>query len=315
MSARRAGGGPWSILAVAVVAQVGVSVIDQGIPTLTGFIKDDLDLSAFEAGLVVSSFAAGRIVGSYAAGLAADRIGERTVLAAGALAAAAFVFAASLASLPLFAFLLLLAGAAGAASTPAGGRLVLLAFPPDRHGIALGIRQTGIPLGGLIAAAIAALGGAQRRLAVEPGRGCRAHLPRRRAAAAGRRAPDGRAARADGTARRAGAAEPDDPPPHRLGLPDRHRPVRGRRLPRARRPPRLDAHAGPSLAARRRRERRRDRRPGRLGRGERPAARPRPEAASARGEPRRRDSGRSSCARCRPRRRWSCSSPSPSSPG
>lgn len=181
MSARRAGGGPWSILAVAVVAQVGVSVIDQGIPTLTGFIKSDLDLSAFEAGLVVSSFAAGRIFGSYGAGLAADRIGERTVLATGALAAAGFVFAASLASLPLFAILLLLAGAAGAASTPAGGRLVLLAFPPDRHGLALGIRQTGIPLGGLVAAAIlpwvAHVAGWRWSLVVAAGLTCLAVVP------------------------------------------------------------------------------------------------------------------------------------------
>ena len=50
----------WHVLGVAVAAQVGVSVMDQGIPTLTGFIKADLGLSAAVAGLVVSSFAASR---------------------------------------------------------------------------------------------------------------------------------------------------------------------------------------------------------------------------------------------------------------
>jgi predicted MFS family arabinose efflux permease len=50
--------------------------------------------------------------------------------------------------------LLVLAGMASAASTPAGGRLVLLAFPRNRHGLALGVRQTGIPIGGLVAAAL-----------------------------------------------------------------------------------------------------------------------------------------------------------------
>ena len=49
--------------------------------------------------------------------------------------------------------LLILAGAAGSSATPAGGRLVLLAFPKNRRGVALGIRQTGIPVAGLIAAA------------------------------------------------------------------------------------------------------------------------------------------------------------------
>ena len=141
------------MLRVALAAQVGVSVIDQGIPTLTGFVKADLKLSAGLAGLAVSSFAFGKIFGSYAAGVAADRIGERRVLLAGGLATAVLVTVAAAVPLPAFFPLLVLAGTAGAASTPAGGRLVLLAFPRRRHGLALGIRQTGIPIGGLVAAA------------------------------------------------------------------------------------------------------------------------------------------------------------------
>lgn len=144
----------WHILGVAVAAQVGVSVIDQGLPTLTGFIKADLGLSAAAAGLTVSSFAVGRIFGSYAAGVAADRIGERRVLILGSLAAAALVAIAAATPFPVFPLFLILSGMAGSASTPAGGRLVLLAFPRNRHGLALGIRQTGIPIGGLIAAAV-----------------------------------------------------------------------------------------------------------------------------------------------------------------
>jgi MFS family permease len=149
---RRAG--PWGVLGVALAAQVGTSVIDQGIPTLTGFIKADLGLSAATAGLAVSAFAFGKIFGSYGAGVAADRLGERRVLLFGGLATAGLV--ATGAMLPLTALfpLLVLAGVAGAASTPAGGRLVLLSFPRERHGLALGIRQTGIPIGGLVAAAL-----------------------------------------------------------------------------------------------------------------------------------------------------------------
>jgi MFS transporter, ACS family, aldohexuronate transporter len=143
----------WHVLGVAVAAQVGVSVMDQGIPTLTGFVKADLGLSAAAAGLTVAAFAFGRIFGAYAAGVAADRIGERRVMLWGALAAAAFVALAAITPFPAFTLLFFFGGAAGASSTPAGGRLVLLAFPRNRHGLALGIRQTGIPLGGLIAAA------------------------------------------------------------------------------------------------------------------------------------------------------------------
>src|SRR5665213_2028772 len=151
--AMRARPNAWHVLGVAVAAQVGVAVMDQGIPTLTGFIKADLGFSAAAAGLTVASFAIGRIVGAYAAGVLADRVGERRVMLLGALAAAALVALAAATPFPVFPLLFALGGAAGASSTPAGGRLVLLAFPRNRHGLALGIRQTGIPIGGLIAAA------------------------------------------------------------------------------------------------------------------------------------------------------------------
>jgi MFS family permease len=143
----------WNVLAVAVVAQVGYSVLEQGIPLLTGFIKDDLRISAFAAGLAVSSFMFGKIFGSYAAGVAADRLGERRVLVAGGVATAVLVVVSMLAPVPFVFVLLVVAGLASASATPAGGRLVLLAFPPNRRGLALGIRQTAIPVGGLIAAA------------------------------------------------------------------------------------------------------------------------------------------------------------------
>ena len=133
--------------------QFGVSMIDQGVLTLTGFIKQDLGLSAFVTGLIVASFALGRIAGAYAAGVAADRLGEQRTLLVGGFATAGIVLVAAAAPLPVFVPLLVLAGAAGASSTPAGGRLVLLAFPRNRRGFALGIRQTGIPIAGLVAAA------------------------------------------------------------------------------------------------------------------------------------------------------------------
>jgi MFS family permease len=144
----------WRVLALALAAQCGISVIEQGIPTLTGFLKADLHLSAAAAGLAVSAFAFGKIFGAYAAGVAADRVGERRVLIVGGVGAALLVAVAAAVPSPFIFVLLVAAGVAGAAGTPAGGRLVLNAFPRDRRGFALGIRQSGIPLGGLIAAAL-----------------------------------------------------------------------------------------------------------------------------------------------------------------
>jgi MFS family permease len=145
---------PWRLLGVALIIQLGFSAIDQGIPLLTGFIKADLRLSSFVAGLAVSSFMFGKVFGAYVGGAAADRFGEREVLVAAGLISAGLVFIA-ITQPPLMLFPLVgAAGFASAASTPAGGRLILSSFPPERRGLALGIRQTGIPIAGVAVAII-----------------------------------------------------------------------------------------------------------------------------------------------------------------
>jgi MFS family permease len=145
---------PWFVLGLAVVAQFGVSVVDQGLPLLGGFIKADLDLSAALTGLAVSSFAFGKIFGSYAAGVAADRVGERRVIVAGGVTVGVLAACAAAAPGSVVFPVLFFAGLASSTSTPAGGRLVLFAFPRNRHGLALSIRQCGIPAGALAAAAL-----------------------------------------------------------------------------------------------------------------------------------------------------------------
>lgn len=142
----------WTALGIALVAQTAVSISDQGVATLTAFITQDLELSPAEAGGLVAAIPLGRILGSYAAGRAVDRIGERTVLIAGAAATGLAVVLAATAQPVVLAGLFVATGVFTSTATPAGGKMVLLAFPPLRRGTAMGIRQTGIPLGGLIAA-------------------------------------------------------------------------------------------------------------------------------------------------------------------
>lgn len=144
--------GPWTALGAALTAQTAVSISEQGIPTITGFIKQDLSLSAGAAGALVAAVPAGRVIGSYAAGWAVDRAGERRVLVAGAGAVGLLVAASALVPWTALIMLLVLAGLFAGTPTPAGGKLVLLSFPGCRRGLAMGIRQTGVPLGGLAAA-------------------------------------------------------------------------------------------------------------------------------------------------------------------
>jgi sugar phosphate permease len=122
------------------------------VPTLAAFVKRDLEVSAAVAGLLVSALFLGKVAGSYVVGALVDRHGERRMVAFTAICAGLCVLGASVLPLPGTIALLACAGLFTAAATPAGGRLILVAFPVDRRGMGMGIRQTGVPLGGLSAA-------------------------------------------------------------------------------------------------------------------------------------------------------------------
>ncbi len=87
-------------------------------------------------------------------GVVVDRIGERLVLAASLLISAVALGLAAVWHQPAVALgaLLFVAGAAGAGSNSASGRVVVGWFPPQRRGAAMGVRQMAQPIGVGIAA-------------------------------------------------------------------------------------------------------------------------------------------------------------------
>ncbi len=164
----------WTILALGTVAQASYSAVFLGIPVLAPQLRDEYELSLTEIGVVLAAFSIGSVVTLLAWGLLTDRVGERSVLASGlAVASIALVLAAfTSAYLPLV-LLLVVAGGAGASVNAASGRAVMGWFEPSQRGLALGIRQTALPLGGAAAALalppIAAAGGTQAGMLVLAG--------------------------------------------------------------------------------------------------------------------------------------------------
>jgi sugar phosphate permease len=129
-------------------------------------LREEYGLSLAEVGVLLSAEWVGALVTLLPWGLATDRYGERVVLALGLAGGAACLAGAAFA--PNFATLLVLLavfGAAGASVISASGRAVMHWFPADERGLALGIRQTAVPVGGLVAAltlpAIASEGGSE----------------------------------------------------------------------------------------------------------------------------------------------------------
>ena len=121
-------------------------------------------ISLTEAGFLVSAPVFGVLCALVFWGAVTDRVGERWVLAGGLAGAAAALLVAAGTSHSgrpwLLGLLLFLAGASAACVQVASGRLILGWFPVHERGLAMGLRQTGQPLGvGLAALALPGLGG------------------------------------------------------------------------------------------------------------------------------------------------------------
>jgi sugar phosphate permease len=143
----------WTILALGTGAQTAYSAVFLGIPVLGPALQKEYDLDLTQVGLAIAAANAGSVFTLLAWGLLADRVGERAVLAVGLAGCGAGLLVAAFA--PSFAVLvvaLALGGAAGASVNAASGRAVMSWFGQEERGFALGIRQTALPIGGLLAA-------------------------------------------------------------------------------------------------------------------------------------------------------------------
>jgi len=154
------------VLAAGTTAQTGAAIFGIGLPVLAPSLQEQYALTIGEVGLLLAAPWIGGTATLLLWGLAADRFGERIALALGLGASAACLAAAAFAtSFGDLLGLLAIAGAAGSSVQSASGRAVMQWFESSERGLALGIRQTSIPLGGLIAALVlptlAAAGGTE----------------------------------------------------------------------------------------------------------------------------------------------------------
>lgn len=145
----------WWLLAVATLQQAGLTFVRFGLPTVAPFIRADLGLSLAQTGAVLGAFDLGALLAFYLTGIATDRLGERWVMGAGALFTAALTAgAAGAPTMAVLAALLALAGVGFPSSQVAGSHAVMGWFPAQERGVAMGVRQAGLPAGGLSAALV-----------------------------------------------------------------------------------------------------------------------------------------------------------------
>jgi len=147
---------PWSVLTAAMTAGTAVALIGQAYPTLAPYIRADLGLSLAAVGLLNTFIYTGTLLGSLPSGWLTDKLGSRTVMLVGTLVGAGLAVAIALFAQSQWMFIpfLFLVGLVVATATPAGSQAVARSFPPEQRGLVIGLRQTAVPLGGALAAAI-----------------------------------------------------------------------------------------------------------------------------------------------------------------
>lgn len=141
------------MLAAGTVAAASNAAFVLGLPVIVPQLRAEFGLSLGQIGFLLAASWIGTTITLLPWGLAADRFGERLVLTVGLVGSSFFL--ASVAGASSFAALVVLvglAGAAGAAVNSSSGRAVMSWFDASERGLALGVRQTAIPVGGLIGA-------------------------------------------------------------------------------------------------------------------------------------------------------------------
>ncbi len=122
---------------------------------LAPLLQAEFSISRAEVGLVQTALYLSATWVALVGGLVADRVGERRVLIASGLVTGGAALMATLVG-PFWAFLVtaFLLGLGTGVQNPAGSAAVMRWFPPRRRGLAMGIRQTGVPVGGVLAATV-----------------------------------------------------------------------------------------------------------------------------------------------------------------
>ena len=151
----------WLILAVGLIAMTAGCTYQYGLPYLIPALRHE-GYSLELASVLVACPTAGLLVTLIGWGAAADRWGERVVLASGLGAAGLVLVLARYAhGTVALGALLALAGGCGGSVFAASGRLILGWFARHERGLAMGIRQSSQPIGvALAAVSLPALGAA-----------------------------------------------------------------------------------------------------------------------------------------------------------
>jgi MFS family permease len=119
------------------------------------FFATTFRLGQAQLGMILSIQMTGSVAMTSLAGVLTDRFGDKAVvLWSGVLMGLSLIAASFVANLTWLLFWLLMYGVGFAAVTPAGSHAIIFFFKKAERGLAMGVRQSGIPIAGAIGSAL-----------------------------------------------------------------------------------------------------------------------------------------------------------------
>ena len=145
----------WYILTVSTIAQMCAALSTQGIGVLAGFLQHDFGLSNSKVGMLIGVLNIVPIFGLFFAGKLLDHIGERIPIFMGMLIiSASMLLMSSAHNYWVLLLALFFSGIGYSPIQPGGSKAIYSWFPYKLRGLAIGIRQAALPLGGAISAVL-----------------------------------------------------------------------------------------------------------------------------------------------------------------
>jgi MFS family permease len=143
----------WRLLAILTTSYGAGAFGMLGISPLSPSLVEGLGLTRFQVAFIVPSIYLAGLLFSLPGGRLADRLGVRPAFLGGLALGAAGLLAAALAP-GFLAFLacLFVAGAGWSVVNPTLGKAIMDVFPVRERGIAMGVKQMGLTLGGVVSA-------------------------------------------------------------------------------------------------------------------------------------------------------------------
>lgn len=145
----------WIVLMLATAVQASATLITYGIGPLAFFWKEIYHLTDMQLGMLLTAVNIGPLFCMLFVGRLLDQYNERVLIGGSSiLLGGSLLFIHVVERFTGLLFVLMIVGVFYSAAQPGGSKVILKWFLKENRGLAMGIRQAGIPIGGAVAGAM-----------------------------------------------------------------------------------------------------------------------------------------------------------------